>query len=319
MTNAPSDIGGKPYDGIIKVLFNLPGVGAAFLAEHLDPKVAKHFKLETTMPVQSRFTDTTLQQFESDSVLSVETTTIPPPLGYVDVEHQSSSFKGMLTKVLGYQTRIIEWHVEREGDDGVPMPPVMAFVIYHNPSPWNAPRSASETWGNLGEDASGFLNPGYRLVDIGRIEDDRLSRHPEIFAVFLALKYVQRPEFHHAKLPKIMDALVRAPLMRMRVFALLTKYQVDRALLMQEVRRAMPKEEETMLTVEQQIKNTVEQQIKNEVMAQVVQRQLNRRFGSLSPAVQDRISRADNVRLEQWGDRLLFASSLEEVFAEQQS
>jgi len=145
--------------------------------------------------------------------------------------------------------------------------------------------------------------------------------------VFLVLKYVQRPEFHHAKLPKIMDALVNAPLMRRRIFALLTKYHVDRALLMQELRRALPKEEENMLTVEQQLMNEGMARGMAQGMAQgiaqgmaaFVLRQMNRRFGSLSPAVQDRVSRADDVYLEQWCDRLLFARSLEEVFAEEQA
>ncbi|MBF0437651.1 MAG: DUF4351 domain-containing protein, partial [Magnetococcales bacterium] len=48
----------------------------------------------------------------------------------------------------------------------------------------------------------------------------------------------------------------------------------------------------------------------------IILRLLNKRFGSLPSAIQEKIAQANAEALEQWGDRLLDAASLEDVFAE---
>ncbi|MBF0429259.1 MAG: DUF4351 domain-containing protein, partial [Magnetococcales bacterium] len=50
--------------------------------------------------------------------------------------------------------------------------------------------------------------------------------------------------------------------------------------------------------------------------AKIILRLLNKRFGSLPPAIQEKIAQANAEALERWGDRLLDAGSLKEVFAE---
>ncbi|MBF0627032.1 MAG: DUF4351 domain-containing protein [Magnetococcales bacterium] len=50
--------------------------------------------------------------------------------------------------------------------------------------------------------------------------------------------------------------------------------------------------------------------------AKIILRQLTRRFGPLPAIIQEKIAQADSTSLERWGDRLLDAGSLEEVFAD---
>ncbi|WP_432280348.1 DUF4351 domain-containing protein [Rivihabitans pingtungensis] len=47
-----------------------------------------------------------------------------------------------------------------------------------------------------------------------------------------------------------------------------------------------------------------------------MQRQLTRRFGELSAAQQARLAAATPAQLETWGDRVLDAASLDEVFGD---
>ena len=49
--------------------------------------------------------------------------------------------------------------------------------------------------------------------------------------------------------------------------------------------------------------------------ALLLQRQLVRRFGALPTDIVGRIAAANSAQLEVWGDRVLDADSLEEVFA----
>ena len=55
---------------------------------------------------------------------------------------------------------------------------------------------------------------------------------------------------------------------------------------------------------------------KVEGKASTVLRQVQRRFGAASAAVQKRITQADEAVLDIWSDRVLFASTLEEVLAD---
>lgn len=50
--------------------------------------------------------------------------------------------------------------------------------------------------------------------------------------------------------------------------------------------------------------------------ALLLQRQLTRRFGELSAAQQARLAAATPAQLETWGDRVLDAASLDEVFGD---
>ena len=50
--------------------------------------------------------------------------------------------------------------------------------------------------------------------------------------------------------------------------------------------------------------------------ALLLQRQLTRRFGELSAAQQAKLAAATPAQLEIWGDRVLDASSLDEVFGD---
>ena len=53
---------------------------------------------------------------------------------------------------------------------------------------------------------------------------------------------------------------------------------------------------------------------RQEGRADLLTRQLERKFGGVDEAVRDRIAHADGNRLVTWGERVLTAQSLEEVF-----
>ncbi|MCK0506473.1 DUF4351 domain-containing protein [Aromatoleum anaerobium] len=48
----------------------------------------------------------------------------------------------------------------------------------------------------------------------------------------------------------------------------------------------------------------------------ILRRQLTRRFGPLPQDVLDRLARAESAQLETWADRVIDATNLDEVFAE---
>lgn len=50
----------------------------------------------------------------------------------------------------------------------------------------------------------------------------------------------------------------------------------------------------------------------------VLLKQFNRKFGDLPPAVRERVTGASEIDLEQWTDNIITASTIEDVFAQQQ-
>jgi hypothetical protein len=48
--------------------------------------------------------------------------------------------------------------------------------------------------------------------------------------------------------------------------------------------------------------------------ALLLKRLLKRRFGTLPPAIETKLDQADQAQLEVWGEQLLDAKTLEEVF-----
>ncbi|MBF0626844.1 MAG: DUF4351 domain-containing protein, partial [Magnetococcales bacterium] len=66
-----------------------------------------------------------------------------------------------------------------------------------------------------------------------------------------------------------------------------------------------------------QIRRTthIREEGREEGKAELIRHQLTRRFGTLPATIQQKIAQADSSSLERWGDRLLDAGSLDEVFA----
>jgi flagellar biosynthesis/type III secretory pathway protein FliH len=60
------------------------------------------------------------------------------------------------------------------------------------------------------------------------------------------------------------------------------------------------------------------QEGRREGAAELLGRQLNRRFGALSPAVQNRLARASEEQLAQWSEAVLDARTLKQVFSSRQ-
>ena len=92
--------------------------------------------------------------------------------------------------MLGYKTQILEWWLRTDGQTaGTPLPAVISIVVYHGRAEWRVPLTLAES-----VDATPALRPWlvdfrYTLVDLGHMEDARLSQNEVLRVGFLILKY----------------------------------------------------------------------------------------------------------------------------------
>ena len=80
---------------------------------------------------------------------------------------------------------------------------------------------------------------------------------------------------------------------------------------------AMPEPvKEDVVTMADQLRAQGRQEGRLEGERRLVLRQLRKRFGALTPEQEQRVTQGTEQQLEVWADRVLSASSLDEVFAE---
>ena len=116
-------------------------------------------------------------------------------------------------------------------------------------------------------------------------------------------------------LPELAAALRAAPAIVEYVLALLTKSNCDQELLTRRLEELMPEENETMLTVGEQLKEIGRREEAAKARAEMLLRQLRKRFTTVPTAVEERIRHAEPAVLDAWAEQLLDARTIEEAVA----
>jgi len=172
----------------------------------------------------------------------------------------------------------------------------------------------------------------YVLVDLGHIEDARLSRNEVLRVGFLILKYGTRD----ADLQETLLALGRAALalgfddlVAAVRYILFEPNEVEAGILREVLKEIMPGQEERIMSIAgEQLKaegfnlglaqGEARGEAKGETKAkaETLLRQLRRRFHSLAPEVEARVRQADGNQLDEWLDRILDAKALTDIFTD---
>jgi hypothetical protein len=200
---------------------------------------------------------------------------------------------------------------------GKPLPLIIPMVVYHGAEPWNVPMDFAALFEP--DEALAGIVPNFRyfLSDLGAQADHELSRYALLRSGLMALKHATRG-------PGIVsiEAIVTAEIWHDLFCGVVIKYifkafrQIDR----DEVVRLLTRIEEKAGSV--MVSNIAQEWIEEGKalgVAGLLTRQLARRFGPLPAEVTDRMKDADTEALETWGEKLLDARTLDEVFAPDKS
>ena len=170
----------RRHDQFFKRLLDKPGTAGALLKERLPPEVAALLTDEPPDLMPGSFVPKELAEYRTDRLYRARTQGDRPVLIHVIVEHKSSPDNRVGLQLLGYTTQILQQWDDREGRDAkgnlLPLPAVLSMVVYNGADAWKVPLSLAEA-----TDADEKLRPWlpdlhYTLVDLGRIDDGRLSR-----------------------------------------------------------------------------------------------------------------------------------------------
>jgi predicted transposase/invertase (TIGR01784 family) len=317
------------HDALFKAAFQNPENAAALVCCNLPSSVRNCFDWSTMRLVSGSFVDEKLRQYHTDLLFEVASA-FGPVLVYLLIEHQSHNDPRMPLRIYRYMDQI--WLRFESEHPGGPLPPILPVVVCHAKEGWTAPRSFHELFpAPLFERAPELARhlPSFDLVidDLRRTSDDDLaSRALAAFAkvVLWLLRDGRRGRRLMESMPAwvgLLEGMRRSWLDPIVEYVTgITDDPVIWETFCANVHELAPGVEEDIMTLAEQwfeegkAEGKVEGEAKGE--AKVLTKQLTLKFGELPEPYRTRLASASVPELDVWAERVLFATSLAQVFDE---
>jgi len=316
----------KPNDKLFKLALEEPAVAEEFFNAHLPKKILEKIDLATLKFENHSFIDPIYKETEADVLYSVKSGDSTAYL-YLLVEQQSSVDPMMAFRLLVYIVRIMERHIKQ--NPGGKLPLVLPMVVYAGDDPWDAPLEIFPLFGELEALARETFYKPCQFFDVSRVSDEVLREQILSGLVAFTLKYRKMADFKRfleTLMPWVHEVEIQgrhgASLNRIVLKYVIARIQQgDKELLVQEARQHLsPQLQGEIMTIAQQWKDEGRHEGRHEGIqlgeAAVLTRQIRRRFGDIPKTITQQITQANADTLLLWSDKVLDATHLEEIFAE---
>jgi predicted transposase YdaD len=268
----------------------------------------------TSYIVPGSFVDEGFALHHSDLLFRLRLKTGDPALAYLLLEHKSSPDSGTALQLLRYIVRILTgWYKQHKR---LPLPVVLPLVAHQGPTQWRFSTAFIDLYGSVPKPLHPYLlSFRHALVDLPRIPDDALSADIRLGAYLKALKYARRkdlaerigvillPELEDMDIGRILRYIDRGP-----VFV--SHDALEAALSNLEPSRR----EKIMGHFSRKFEAVGEARGRTQGRAEALLRLLEKRFGTVSSRLRERIATADVAAIEAWFDRALDVHNLNSVF-----
>lgn len=320
------------HDQFFKRLLERDGTAGALLRERLPPAIAERLGPDAPELVAGSFVSRELQEHRTDRLYRVRMVDGEIAFIYALIEHISSPDLNVTLQLLGYMVQIWQWWIRQEinsrNNRRRRLPPIFPIVVYHGEAEWHIPLDFVGGMDLSVDEAlrPHHLNFSYSLADLGRIEDAELSRDETLRVGFLILKHGSRNgDLRETllKLGKLAATLGYDDLVALVRYILSEPNAVEAAIIGDVLKEIIPGQETRIMSIAaEQWKAEGFQmgEIKGKAAgieagkADILLRQLRRRFGSLPESVQGRVQCASEDQLNEWAEAVLDASTLDAVF-----
>lgn len=314
-----------PHDAFAKTTFQRPELAAEEILHALGPKLAQRIDPRSLTQLPGSFIAEDLRGRATD-VLYAAKMDGHQVLIYVLLEHQSTDDRWMPLRVLQYMVEI--WaHFRRQDPKARSLPIILPVVLHHGDTPW---RWSTHFEALLDLPAEGLEDllahvPRFcfALDDLAAQSEADLRARPasaHLRLVLLALQYARTAPSLEELLVRLLDLLRelsttpegRAALRELFGYLVQVRGAEECARLVKVAAQIPPRDQENgMQTIAEMWLEQGALRGQNKVLLRL----LRTRFGELPAAVVARVTSADEPHLERWTDRVLFAGSLDEVFA----
>jgi len=315
------------HDKFFKLSMSELSVAQDFLKIHLPAILLQKIDFSTLRLEKNSFIDEAYKANEADVVYSVK---LEGSIAYIYIlcEQQTEIDQQMAFRLLVYTVRLIEAHHRQHPND--PLPLVYPMVVYSGEKPWDAPLEIFPLFGEKEALAREWLLQPYQLLDIQRISDEELQKHTWSGFVEFALKNRQIRDFAaflKVLLPWVNQLQVRPQ--GMSLARIMLQYildgieanelevffeQVDQHLSTNLKGEAMTLAQCLEQRGLEKGLQQGRQEGRQEGEVAVLTRQIQRRFGIIPAPYAKRMVQANQQTLLQWSEKILEATTLDDIF-----
>lgn len=318
----------NPHDTFFRAVFGCSEHAIAHFRAFLPPSVQSTLDLSTADLCPGSFVDEALRDRHTDLLYRVRAAEAEV-LVYLLFEHQSTCDPLMPYRLMVYIVRIWEaWRSDHP--DATEVPAVLPLVLYHGQAAWTAPPDLLGVLA-LPPDARSALGRHlprleYLLLDLSRFRDEELRRGALGGLALLLLKHIRDDDLVD-RLPAWADLFARVWRSPggLRVIEWVIRYIMDAnpvatfPLIDAKLGSALGQEgHEMTMSAYQKLRQESHAEGRVEGRAEkarsILLRQLQLKFGALSADVVERVGAAEEPELDRWSDRVLTATTLDEVF-----
>ena len=318
------------HDAAYRTLFSHPRMVEDLLRGFVHEPWVESLDFATLEKVNATFVSDDLKNREADAVWRLKTTENQWVYVYLLVEFQSTVDPFMAVRMMVYVGLLYQDLIRR--GDLLPerrLPPVLPFVAYNGLDEWLAAREIADLIVALPGGLDRYLpRLSYLLLDAGRVPAEALPPRENLVGALVRLEQSRGLEAARVGVGVLAEALAGPEHDELRHSFLAwlegsfrrgkwPTVDVAEAEGLQEG-RAMLAEKLSIWREEflEEGRREGRQQGLRAGEARVLLRQIELRFGSLTPAVRERVEGASADDLLRWGERLLTAGSLDEVWAD---
>jgi predicted transposase/invertase (TIGR01784 family) len=325
-----------PHDKLAKAVFSQLEHARAELCSVLPTSIVEKADWSTLVLVSGEFVDPSLAHLHTDLLYTVNIGSKTACI-YVLLEHMSTVERTMPLRLLQYMTKI--WSRFERDNPGKPLPLIIPVVLHHSSTGWTAPTQFGDLFdvGELRSVASQFV-PDFSFVldDLTMVDDEALRARAVTELVRLTLLVLQRcrdsedPVTILRPWMSTMVAVLTAP-KGVEALSAVVGYIMEASEGRPEelgafFRELGPKAEEAYVTAAEKLTAQArakaleqgraegEAKGRTEGQAAVLLKQLGLRFGPLSEQVRARVQSAGPDELDCWAEKVLSASTLEDLF-----
>ena len=316
----------QPHDKFFHLTMSDPQVAREFMQVHLPKELLQKMDLSTLALESASFVDDQYRATEADLIFNVqmhgETAYI-----YLLCEGQSDVEPLMAFRLLVYCVRFMEQQQRERPND--PLPFVYPMIVYSGDRIWTAALEIFPLFGEHESLARKYLLSPYQLIDIKRMSDDEIKSHDWCGLMEFAFKHRKVTDFK-AFLETLFPWLQRRTLesnsgsflgRTILTYILDDMDSHDIKLFLQQASQHLSTQlRGEAMTLGQAFELRGEKRGRKigmqEGQVAVLTRQLNHRFGVISPFYLKRIEQASLETVLIWSERLLDATSIQEVFVD---
>jgi hypothetical protein len=320
----------NPHDAIFKYTFSMPEHAAAQLKHVLPTEFSSRIDWATLTLESGSYVDEELKECESDLLYSAQLAGTHAYV-YLLFEHQSSCDALMPLRLLSYVIAILKRHVQ-VAKPALPLPIVIPMVLHHSEAGWNARTELLPLFGDIPAEhpiiAQYLPQLRFCLDDISHASDELLRKRAlEAFPMLVlwALRDARTPGQILRSLRDWADKFLQLLQAEHGVDALRAwlRYISDVVEtstpedLQVAIAEAIPRVETDAMTISEMLRARGEATGISKGKAQLLASQMRAKFGEPNEQLLERLRTASSDQLDIWGQRLLFADSIDAVFAEE--